>query len=381
MEKLLMIWATPFFSDRWCHIRIYNEMKYLTRNGFDVTLTTYHIGNDIPGISVKRIINIPWYKKTSPWASWHKLYLDFLLLLISIKYYFVLKPRVIHAHLYEWLLIAYVIKILSFFRVKIIFDCQWSLAAEMLNYDLWKKSIIRRLNIVFVYIEKFLLFLPDYILCSSENSYNLLIDTYGVMPSKIDVLPDGIDLELFAGDGTDRTDMRNLYWIGINKTVIIYTWWLSKAKWVDILLEAIPNILDRDKNIVFFIAGYGELESVFREMYGKYIKSGNLIFTGRFSYFDLPKLIKISDFAIEPKHATSESSGKIYNYIAWKLPIICLKNEFNHSLLGESGVYVDDFSEIPSAIRDAKRDYIPEIREDVLWKNIIKKYIQLLDTL
>ncbi len=374
MKKLLMIWATPFFSDRGCHIRILNEIKYLQKEWYDITLTTYHIWNDIRWMNIKRIVNIPWYQKTSPWASWHKIYLDFFLLILSIKHYFIIKPKIIHAHLYEGLLIAYIIKILSGFQVKIIFDCQWSLAWEMLHYNLSKKSYLKIFYHFFVMIEKILLKLPDYIFCSSENSYHILREKYKVWEEKIDILPDGIDSELFWEKTKELDIIKNTYGIHQDNIVILYTWWLSKAKWIDIFFEHIDTIIKNNSKITFLVAWYWDLENELKQKYKKYVQRGNVIFTWRFSYFDLPQLFSLSDYALEPKISTSESSGKLYNYIAWWLKVICFKTDFNYSVLWDQGIYISNFVDISKVvIKKIWKSSFP--KNEILWENIIKKYL------
>ena len=94
-------------------------------------------------------------------------------------------------------MIAGIIKIVSFFQVKIIFDCQGSLAAEMQNYTLKKKKWFGIFLPLFEMLEKILLFFADYTLCSSQNSYDILTAKYSVPKEKIDILEDGIDEALF----------------------------------------------------------------------------------------------------------------------------------------------------------------------------------------
>jgi len=342
-----MIAATPFFSDRGCHIRIYNEIKYLNKNNVEVVLCTYHLGYNPPGIkaeNIKRIMNIPWYKKITPGASWHKLYLDFLLLILSFKEYNKIKPKIIHAHLYEGLLIAWLVKVFTFSRVKIIFDCQGSLAEEMYQYTLHKNKLFKIFYPIFHLIEKILLFLPDKILCSSENSYKFIKEKYKIRDERIDILNDGIDEEMFKkATAEDKKIARQNYGISDDKIVIIYTGSMAKAKGVDELLEALPAILKKNNKLTFVFAGYGELENYYKEKHGEYVKNGNIIFIGRFSYFDLPKILAMADYAIDPKKDSSESSGKLFNYIAVGLPVACFKNDFNFNLLAENGVYIENF--------------------------------------
>ena len=74
--RILTIAPTPYFSDRGCHVRIYEEARALVKGGHEVTICTYHLGSDIGGIPTLRIPPIPWYKKRSAGPSWHKPFLD-----------------------------------------------------------------------------------------------------------------------------------------------------------------------------------------------------------------------------------------------------------------------------------------------------------------
>ncbi|MBU0670749.1 glycosyltransferase, partial [Patescibacteria group bacterium] len=102
-----MLAPTPFFADRGCHIRIYEEAKALQEKGHNVDIFTYHNGRDIEGLNIHRIINIPWYKKLSAGPSWHKLYLDVLLMFNVMFLGFFKNYDVIHAHLHEGCIIGF----------------------------------------------------------------------------------------------------------------------------------------------------------------------------------------------------------------------------------------------------------------------------------
>src|SRR5512137_1549193 len=77
--KILMLAPTPYFADRGCHVRIYEEARVLRHLGHDVRLVTYHLGRDMADIPTERIMRIPWYRKLTAGPSWHKPYLDLLL--------------------------------------------------------------------------------------------------------------------------------------------------------------------------------------------------------------------------------------------------------------------------------------------------------------
>jgi glycosyltransferase involved in cell wall biosynthesis len=375
--RILMIAATPFFSDRGCHIRIYDEIKYLQKNGFETVLCTYHLGNDPVGIDekkIKRIINIPWYKKLTPGASWHKVYLDFLLFLISFKEYLKLKPKIIHAHLYEGLFIAFIIKILTFGRVKIIFDCQGSLAEEMYYYTLSRNKFYKLFYKLFKLIEKLLLYFPNFIFCSSKNSYNFLVNEYKIKKNKISILEDAVDSEVFATITSDQIqEFKDELGLPKDNLVIVYTGSMVHSKGAGELVDAIPSILASNEKITFLMVGYGEDLSGYQKKLNRYLESKNVIFTGRANYFDLPKYLRLANFAIDPKKDISESSGKLLNYMAAGLPIFCFRNKNNFDVLKDNGIYLNNFREIVDAVN---RVGIKNINYNVLvWKEGVYKLI------
>lgn len=376
-DNIIMIAATPFFSDRGCHIRIFNEIKHLSPYK-KVILCTYHLGDNLEGVDARRIINIPWYKKKEPGASWSKFYLDFFLFILTFKTYLKYKPKVLHAHLYEGLFIAFFVKIFSFFRVKIIFDCQGSLADEILKYNLSRNSFLKIFYPIFVVIEKILLLFSDKIICSSINSYKILIERYRVDKKKVDIIADGIDRDIFNKfSEEDKVKLKKSLHIDKKSILFIYTGLLSSAKGVDIIFENLPSILEERKDFVFLFFGYGDLKEIYSQKYKKYLEANRIIFVENTSYFNLYKYIAISDYAIEPKKDSTEASGKLLNYIAGGLPVVCFKNEFNYNLLGDRGVYINNFLEIIDF--EKQKNYQNCFDEDLYWDNIILKYINIYE--
>src|ERR1035437_2730107 len=133
-----MIAPTPYFSDRGCHVRIYEEARALTKLGHEVCIVTYHLGRDMPGVRVVRTPKIPWYNKLEAGPSWHKPYLDILLLCKSIIEIRSFRPHLIHAHLHEGALIGSVLK--SLFDIPLLFDYQGSLSGESLNHGFYRET-------------------------------------------------------------------------------------------------------------------------------------------------------------------------------------------------------------------------------------------------
>ena len=96
-----MLAPTPYFADRGCHVRIYEEARTLIEQGCDVRIVTYHIGRDMSGIPTERIFAVPFYKRLTAGPSWLKPFLDILLFIKALSVATSFRPHIIHAHLHE----------------------------------------------------------------------------------------------------------------------------------------------------------------------------------------------------------------------------------------------------------------------------------------
>ena len=375
--KILVIAPTPFFADRGCHIRIYEEARALIKKGHKVDIYTYHNGRDIKGLNIFRIINIPWYKKLSAGPSIHKIYLDILLLFRILFSCYFKNYDVIHAHLHEGCLIGWFVKIFLFFKPKLIFDAQGSLVGEMSAHGKLKNGFT--LNI-FYFLEKIILKMPDHIVCSSYEVKNYFIEKYNKKEKKIQLLEDSTDFSLIDNIKNDELDIiyKN-FKIPKNKKILIYTGGLSEHKGVDFLLTKYKELLKQDQDIFLLIIGYPK-KAWYEKMAEEMNIQDSVKFLGQIEYFDMFKFLKIADAAIDPKlEGTTEASGKIINYMAAGLPVICQDNKKNRNYLNDSGFYFNEQNvneKITEALNSEKMKYN---REKLSWDNNINKLTKLYE--
>ena len=344
MKKILMIVPSPFFSDRGCHVRIYEENKALTRKGFDVLVATYHLGRSPGGIKIIRTPKIPWYKKEEPGPSLHKLYLDLFLLIISAVQMFKYKPDIIHAHLHEGTLIGKILKFI--FRKPLVFDFQGSLTGELEDHNVIKNGkILSR----FIYsIEKRINSFPDVILTSSINSYRLLIEKFMVDEKKIVHVPDGINV-LPMVETNKINEIRKQLKIDETKKVIVYLGTLNRLEGTDILLEVAGRILLSRKDLLFMIMGYPNVE-LYKNKAKQLGILENVIFTGKINYDEALNYLSLGTLAISPKISETEGNGKLLLYMLAGLPVIVFDSMANREILDAYGIYcqfgsVDDMVE------------------------------------
>ena len=338
MEKkfnILMIAPTPFFADRGCHVRILEEAKALKKLGNQVTIYTYGLGRNIPGIDIRRSIKFPWYNKLSAGPSWHMFYIDPILGIKCIFGILKEKPDVIHAHLHEGATIAYFAKILRP-KTPIIFDYQGSLTKELIDHKFIKKEGI---------LERFMHFLEDrinrmanLIITSSTNSTKQLISNFKIDKKKVFTITDGADSdEIYPGE--DKLNIRERFKINKSKKIIIYVGVLNKYQGIDLLLETISILKENEvgEKIHFLIVGFPEKSYV--EMAEKLQISDLITFTGKIDYDKVADYLRAADIAITPKISQTEANLKVFSYMAAGIPTICFDNPVNREMLGDLGVY------------------------------------------
>ena len=338
--KVLHIAPTPFFADRGCHIRIRNEIDSLSGHTVKVLLCTYHLGNDVQGMDIRRIPRIPGYRKLVAGFSPFKFPADILLFLLVLKTCWQEKPDILHGHLHEGALIGWAVKILLFWRrISLIMDMQGSLTGELVSYGTLTSG--RLLARVAEVAESMICRMPDFIVYSSKESRKTLLTRFRVDAQQTALLQDVVPDIFF----TERNKEQLCRKLGIpaRKKVILYTGSLLPGKGVQHLVAAINIVCSRRDDLVFLLVGYprGEIVSQVRE----YGLTDYVILPGQVAYADLPGWLAVGDIALEPKESDSgEASGKLLHYMAVGLPVVCFDTANNRNFLGDAGFYAGEIS-------------------------------------
>jgi len=328
-----MLAPTPYFSDRGCHVRIYEEAMALTRLGHEVCIVTYHLGRDMPGVSVVRIPNIPWYKKLEAGPSWQKPFLDLLLLFKAFKTASSFRPHLIHAHLHEGTLLGYVLK--RILRLPLLFDYQGSLSGESLNHGFFRdRSLLQRL---FVKLERAIDHCADFIITSSTGGRSELIRDWGIAPERVSALIDGVDTDIFKP--CSRSEARRELKIPEEARVVVYLGLFSRYQGVDILLDAIVHVRREIAGVHFLLMGFPDED--YRRLAREIGVDDIVTFTGRVPYHLAPLYLSAGDIAVSPKLARTEANGKLFNYMACGLPTVLFDGEVNREIFADNGIYAE----------------------------------------
>jgi glycosyltransferase involved in cell wall biosynthesis len=333
--KVLMIAPTPFFADRGCHVKIYEEIKAFSRRNIKVVLVTYHIGRDIAGIDIRRILRIPWYNKLEAGPSIHKYYLDIILAIKAIFVALKFKPDIIHAHLHEGVFVGKFVKF--FIKKPIIADYQGSMTGEMLDHGfINRKKFAFRFNF---WLESIINKFPDKIVLSSTNAADYLLDNFNLDNSIVTSFVEGTDTDSFHPN-YDISELRSTLKLPKDKKIIIYLGVLTKYQGIDIFIESIPNIVKRYPKVHFLIVGHPNI-SFYQKMAEDLNVKKHITFTGKVRHEDTPKYLCLGDIAVSLKLSKTEANGKLFGYMATGLPSIVFDAITNREILGDTGVYAE----------------------------------------
>jgi len=383
--KILTIAATPFFSDRGCHVRIFNAAKYFEKFGAKVKIATYFFGENAGDLDIERIKKVSWYKRTAPGFSWGKFWLDLKLIFLCRKIIKEFQPDIIHAHMYEGLGIGYVAKRMAFSNIPIIVDVQADLEEEFRNYN--RRNYIARW--LFVWLSRRLINRCDWLVLSSENVRPHMEKIYK-WKDKITVIRDGINLDLFSNliepGKKEKEKIEEIEKWKKGSKLLVYIGGLSDNKGVGELLEAFEKLLrvpsSQATNWKLLIGGFGEDEEKYKKFVFEKKIEDYVYFAGRIKFFLLPAYLALGEAAIDPKKNSTESSGKLVNLMAAKLPIICFDNDFNRARVGEKGYYFKDFSELENILaKIGEKERINYNLEDLSEEKEIRKLYNIFGQL
>lgn len=340
IERVLVLAPTPFFADRGCHMHIAEQAYALKRRGLDVVIVTYGLGRGVPGLDIRRTVRVPWYKKLGPGPSWHKFYVDPLLLLTAFRVARSFRPDAIHAHLHEGCVLGAALR--RVLGVPLIFDVQGSLTGELLahRFPLVQPRLLQR---AWYALERRIDHLPDVLVAQSTEMRTELLERFHVPADRLFMAYDGVNTTVFRPGERDRDLARHLG-ISPDRKVIVYLGGLDLHKGVESLLEAFPEIRRRVPAAFLVLMGYPNEDSYRRRATELGVADAVRV-TGKIPYEEAPRYLALGDIAVAPKRSQTEANGKIYTYMACGLPTVAFDTVVNRDILGDLGVYaqaVDD---------------------------------------
>jgi glycosyltransferase involved in cell wall biosynthesis len=346
---ILMVAPTSFFADYGCHVRILEEARILQKLGHSVTIATYYKGRDLSDLDIVRTSAVPWREEYEVGSSRHKIGFDVLLSWTSLKLALRRRFDLIHAHLHEGALIGGMLSRIK--RVPLVFDFQGSMTAEMVDHHFlnpngpWYKPAR--------WVESRINPLAQAILTSSQHAAKLLERDFEIDPRRVQPVVDAVNLDFFHPNRlseTERVAWKTALGIPLERPVVAYLGLLTDYQGTDKLLHAAHELRRRGADVHFLIMGYPSV-AYYRQMASDLGLDGWVTFTGKIQYEQAPSFLALGDIATAPKISTTESSGKILNYMAMEMPTVAFDVPVSREFLGAFGVYAEPGN--PIALADA----------------------------
>ena len=379
--RVLMIAPTPFFGDRGCHVRIYEEIRGLAAQGIDTRLVTFPTGRDVPGVAITRARTWLGISARSLGPSWGRPVLDLALLAACRRVLRAFRPHVLHGHLHEGIAIGSLLRRWS--GAPLIADLQGSLASELADHGFVSAGgLMARLAAT---AERWLVKRPDRVVTSSRHGASLLA-RQGVASGRVTTLPDGVDVHVFRPRPPDPALVRTLGLDG--KRVIVFLGVLTEYQGVDALIDAMRTVVDRCPDAHLLLMGYPN-EERYRNLVRARGLGRSVTVTGRVDYRQAPSRLNLGEVAVGPKRSLTEANGKLLNYMACGLPTVATDTPVNRDILGAAGLYapVGDTAALaarllqllsdPRAAVARGRDLRRRAEEVYAWPGLIDRLVAL----
>lgn len=366
--RIMIIAPTPYFSDRGCHVRIYEESKALRQLGNYVFICTYHLGKDTDDIPIYRTLRIPFYKKTEAGPSRTKVFLDFLLFFLCLFRGLKERPQIIHAHLHEGAFIGSIVG--KLLRIPVVADMQGSMFKEMVDHHFIKEKGLRAA--FWRFVEKIVVRMPALLLPSSSQGSKYFVEILGLPPEKVITVDDGVSTDLIR-PGYDVSDLKKEIGLGDDKRILLYLGILTKYQGIDLMIEAMKYLAQKRNDFIFLIVGFPNVE-YYCEMAKNLEVSDHVKLTGRIGQERVPQFLCLGEIGLTAKTSATEANGKVLSYMAAGLPVVAIDTPVNRELIGDYGTYSKNPD--PQSFAEAIDDLFHDEKRLEYLKRSVREYVE-----
>ncbi len=171
---------------------------------------------------------------------------------------------------------------------------------------------------------------------------------YGVR-KPISVIPTGINFEPFSRERYTEEDILEIKkeaGINPNDPVIVFVGRVAKEKSIDVLINAMPNLLERLKNAKLLIVGDGPVLKDLKQQAKTLGVSNNISFVGAKPWDSIGKYYQTGD--VFATASTSETQGLTYiEAMAAKVTVVAKKDRSAEDVIidRETGYYFEEDTE------------------------------------
>ena len=182
------------------------------------------------------------------------------------------------------------------------------------------------------------------VLVSNNDTAKVIINEYGVIPEKISIVPNGVELSLFNSSKQK------------NPKKVVFAGAMYYHRGLDVLLEAIPKIIRKIPDAKFILLGNGNELKKLKEIVLEKNLENSVEFKGWIEREKIPENISDASIGIGPLRLTDVTSRalpiKVLEYMAVSLPIIAQKGTLPDDVLvnEKNGYFVDGAEDLAEKI-------------------------------
>lgn len=183
------------------------------------------------------------------------------------------------------------------------------------------------------------------------------IKSFGVPDSRVDVLPSGVDADMFS-PGDKNAALLETWDIRPTDKVVLFMGTIYRFSGLDSVIRGLPEVLARHPNTKLFIAGVGEDEPRLKKLAADLGLQPHIIFAGLQPYAMLPALIRSSDVCINPFELNEITRDilptKLFQYLACGKPVLATRLPGTEPFLAgeEHGMVYSDLEHFSLCLSD-----------------------------
>ena len=342
-QRVLFICPQPFFEWRGSPIRVKATMTAFSNQGHQVDLLTLPIGEEqnFDNVRIIRAWNLFNSKKISIGPSALKLWFDLVLLIQGFNLICRNKYDVLHGTEEA----GFICYLLSFFnRAKVVYEKH----SDSFSYN--PKGILKPILSLYRLTETITIKRSNAVISTGpgldEQAKGEARNKQGELPqeNKYFVIPDTPssiqectyeEIKLIRSKISQHAD----------DVIVSYAGSFASYQGIDIIFEAIPNIITKNPNIQFVIIGGNEQEIA---QYKKQLDAANALqnvqFLGMIHPDKLPAYLAAADILLAPRKSGINSPLKILDYFKAGAAIVATNTTANQRLLNSENAKLSEFS-------------------------------------
>ena len=292
----------------------------LTDMGHNVTIVTYPIGQENIRVRRAKVRRTGAFQKETNakvGPSADKFVLDFKLLKLLCRVIKEEKVDIIHAHNYEGALVGIMAKWIT--RRPLLYNAVNLMSDELAGYKFIRPAFLA--NWLAAALDWFIPIFPDHITAVSPELKDWFV-AHGVKESKVDMIPAGIEPELF--DNPEPEKFRSALPIK-GRPVVMYTGVLNAFQRVDYLLRAFAVTLRDVPDALLLVVSplISEVnEREHKELAQQLGIADSIIWIAPHPLADLPSYLALADVAVVPRPECPGHPVKLLNYMLAGKPAV-----------------------------------------------------------